>query len=62
MMFDETVVFRIISQVMVTLLFADALWVAVGLIRKKNRWPWIALYWVLLTIKNAIDFATMFGR
>ncbi len=52
---------KIFSQIFVLLLLADALWVAVGLMRKKNRWFWIAMYWVLLTIKNAIDFAATFG-
>lgn len=53
--------FKILSQVFVFLLLADALWVAIGLARRKNRWYWIYLYWVLLTIKNAIDFAATFA-
>lgn len=48
---------KIISQGLVFLLLADAAWVAFGLCRKKSMWPWIALYWVLLTAKNAVDFA-----
>ena len=30
--------------------------VAIGLFRKRNMWKWIIAYWVLLTIKNFIDF------
>lgn len=48
---------KIASQIFVFLLLADAAWVAVGLLRKKIMWKWIALYWVILTIKNAVDFA-----
>ena len=44
-----------LSQIFVFLLFADAAWVAAGLIRKKVMWKWISLYWVLLTLKNLCD-------
>ena len=44
------------SQFFVFQLMADALIVAVGLSRKYNMWPFIVLYWVLLTIKNAVDY------
>lgn len=48
------------SQIMVFLLMADALIVAIGLFRKRNMWKWIITYWVLLTIKNFIDFLGVF--
>ena len=44
-----------ISQLLIILLMADAAWVAYGLLRKKNRWTWICLYWILLTLKNLMD-------
>ena len=44
-----------ISQAIVFLLMADAAWVVYGLIRKRNMWRWIVLYWVILTAKNMID-------
>lgn len=44
------------SQFFVFLLMADTLIVAVALSRKYNMWPFIVLYWVLLTIKNAVDY------
>ena len=44
-----------IAQLLIFLLMADAAWVAYGLIRKKNRWWFICLYWVLLTAKNLVD-------
>lgn len=27
-----------------------------GLYRKRNMWRWIVVYWVVLTVKNAVDF------
>ena len=45
-----------VSQALVLALMADAAWVFVGLIRKKNRWAWICLYWLILTLKNLADF------
>ena len=45
------------SQILVFALTADAAWVACGLARKKNRWPWIVTYWILLTAKNFCDIA-----
>lgn len=44
-----------ISQFLVLLLMLDAAWVAYGLMRKKNRWLWICIYWILLTMKNYAD-------
>lgn len=44
-----------ISQLLIILLMADAAWVAYGLLRKKNRWAWVCLYWILLTLKNLMD-------
>lgn len=45
-----------VSQILVLFLMADAAWVFIGLIRKKNRWAWICLYWLVLTFKNMADF------
>ena len=47
-----------ISQTLIILLMADAAWVAYGIYRKKNRWPWICIYWVILTIKNLVDLVS----
>ena len=44
-----------ISQLLIFLLMADAAWVAYGLLRQQNRWKWICLYWILLTLKNLMD-------
>ncbi len=44
------------SQFFVFLLMADALIIAVGLSRKYNMWAFIVAYWILLTIKNAVDY------
>ena len=45
-----------IAQFFVLLLCLDAAVVAAGLIKKRNMWPFIVLYWILLTIKNAVDY------
>ena len=44
-----------VSQGLVILLMLDAAWVFAGLIRQKNRWAWICLYWFILTLKNLAD-------
>ena len=46
-----------IAQFFVLLLYLDAAVVAAGLIKKRNMWPFIVLYWILLTIKNCCDLA-----
>lgn len=43
------------SQMAVFLLMADAAYVAYGLLKKKNMWMFIVLYWIILTYKNMID-------
>ena len=45
-----------IAQIFIFLLMADAAWVAYGLLRQQNRWKWICLYWIILTLKNLADF------
>lgn len=44
-----------IAQILILCLMADAAWVAYGLIRKRNMWRWIVLYWLILTAKNMVD-------
>lgn len=44
------------SAYLVLALLVIAAVVAVGLMRKKNMWPLIVLYWVTLTVKNLIDW------
>ena len=45
-----------VSQILVLFLIGIAALVAVGLMRKKNMWRWIILYWVVLTAKNLADY------
>lgn len=47
---------RICGQGCILLLMADALAVCLGLLRRRDMWPWIVGYWAILTIKNALDF------
>lgn len=44
------------SQFCVFLLMLNAAYVAYGLSRRRNMWLFIILYWIILTIKNYIDF------
>ena len=44
------------SQFCVFLLMLNAAYVTYGLSRRRNMWLFIVLYWVILTIKNYIDF------
>ena len=46
-----------IAQLFVFLLCLDTALVAVGLTKKRNMWPFIVFYWILLTIKNCCDLA-----
>lgn len=43
------------SQFLIFLLMLDAAFVAFGLLNNWVMWPWIALYWVILTAKNSVD-------
>ena len=45
-----------ITHLLIILLAILAGYVAYGLYRKRNMWRWIVVYWVTLTIKNALDF------
>lgn len=45
-----------ISQFFIFILMIDAFWIACGLARRKNMWRWIVLYWVMLTMKNYVDY------
>lgn len=48
---------KIILQVLISLLFFDAVIVAMELLTKeKADWRKIALYWVLLSCKNGVDW------
>ena len=49
----------IISQIFVFLLTIDSAVVVAVLAKKKNAWKIIILYWILLTLKNAVDFIGM---
>ena len=44
-----------IAQLLIFLLMADAAFVAYGLMRKRNMWKFICLYWLILTAKNLVD-------
>lgn len=47
---------KIITQTLITLLMVDAAIVAIILISGWTAWPWICAYWVILTLKNAVDW------
>lgn len=55
-----------LGQLLIFFLMLDAAIVAGGLLRKKNMWVWICLYWIILTAKNFVDLigyggAAIFG-
>lgn len=50
----------IVAQFLILLLMIDAGWVAWGLLHNQVMWPWICWYWVILTMKNFVDY--MNGR
>ncbi len=45
-----------LAQFLIILLGVDAAWVAWGLFHNWIMWPWICLYWVILTLKNLVDY------
>ena len=47
---------KALSQFLILLLLADALWVFIGLAQQHNMWLSICMYWAILTIKNLVDF------
>lgn len=47
---------KMISQVCILGLIVIAAVVAFGLMKRRNMWKWIIAYWLLLTVKNIIDF------
>ena len=47
---------KAISQFLVILLALDAGWVAIGLAKGVIMQWWIVAYWVILTLKNAVDY------
>lgn len=46
-----------VTAFFILLLMAIAAKVADGIYRYQNMWKWIVAYWVVLTLKNALDFA-----
>ena len=46
----------VIAQVLIFLLMFVSAHVAAGLLEHKDMWPWICVYWILLTVKNAVDY------
>lgn len=49
-----------ISRLYVFALMICVFYVAVGLVRKKNMWLFVFLYWCLLTAKNFVDLKAGF--
>ena len=43
-------------NVLIFCLFVISGIVAIGLLQKRNMWPFICTYWITLMIKNFIDF------
>lgn len=43
------------GRIFPVLLGLIALVVSIGQGRKKNMWPWVVVYWCVLTMKNVVD-------
>ena len=53
--------YKLTSALLVLGLAAIAAIVFVGQVKKKNVWWLICLYWLVLTIKNVVDWMGMRG-
>lgn len=47
-----------LTNLLIILLAVIAAIVTYGLYRKRNMWHWILLYWIVLMIKNLLDYIT----
>lgn len=47
---------RKVKQMLILLLLIDAAAVFVMQVMKVNPWPFVCLYWAILTAKNALDW------
>ena len=47
---------KAVSQFLVILLAVNAGWAAIGLAKWMMMQWWIVTYWIILTIKNAVDY------
>lgn len=47
-------------QILIALLMLISWGVFAGLLQKKDMWAWICLYWLILTVKNAVDLMVTF--
>lgn len=45
---------QIFDTVLVLALMVIAAVVLVGLVRRRNMWRWIVVYWAVLTVRNAV--------
>ena len=45
-----------LSKCLILALMIDSAWVAYGLYKQKVMWAWIVTYWIILTIKNFVDY------
>lgn len=46
----------VLTQILIFALAFIAAYVAYGLYKKRVMWKWIVAYWLVLTIKNLVDF------
>ena len=44
-----------LTQALILILMLDSAWVAFLLANRRDAWPWIVAYWLILTGKNTID-------
>lgn len=48
-----------LTKILIFLLMIDAAWVFFGLCMNWVMWPFICLYWLILTAKNYVDWVSV---
>ena len=46
----------VLDHIFLILLMIDSMLIAAGVYQKRNMWPYICIYWVLMTVKNVVAF------
>lgn len=47
------------DQLLIFMLALDAAIIAIGVSKRKNMWWFIVMYWLILTVKNMMNFSAM---
>lgn len=50
----------VVNHILVALLMIDSMLIAAGVYQKRNMWPYICVYWVLMAVKDVVAFVFPF--